>query len=109
MKHRFFLLVLSFGLSITLSAQVVKKTEKIKEEEVPVAVRLAFKEDFGQIPEDGTWTVNFNVVSEGAKTVARPTWYTFRKGTKENKVEVRYSPDGKLELFKGLKKTEDNL
>ena len=101
--------MLSAGLSITLLAQVVKKTEKINEEEVPVAVRLAFKDDFGQIPEDGTWTVNFNVVSEGAKTVARPTWYTFRKGVKHDKIEVRYSPDGKLELFKGLKKNTDNL
>lgn len=109
MKLKSILFILSVGLSITLFAQVVKKTEKLTEEEVPVAVRLAFKDDFGQIPENGTWTVNFNVVSEGSKTVARPTWYTFRKDTKQNKVEVRYSPEGKLELFKGLKKTGDDL
>lgn len=109
MKRKFILLILPVGLSISLFGQVVKRTEKLNEEEVPVAIRLAFKDDFGQIPEDGTWTVNFNVVSEGAKTVARPTWYTFRKGTKQNKIEVRYSPEGKLELFKGLEKTAENI
>jgi hypothetical protein len=109
MKLRFILSILFVGLGMTLAAQVVKKTQKLNEEEVPVAVRLAFKNDFGQIPDDGTWTVNFNVVSEGTRTVAKPTWYTFRKGTKEDKIEVRYSPEGKLELFKGLKKTGENL
>ena len=88
MKNKFILLILSVGFSISLLAQVVKKTEKISEEQVPVAVRLAFKDDFGQIPEDGIWTVNFNVVSEGTKTVAKPIWYTFRKGNKQNKIEV---------------------
>ncbi len=108
MKTNFFLLLLCVCVSATLFAQTVKKTEKIDEEEVPVAVRVAFQDDFGQIPEDGTWTVNFNVVSEGTRTVAKPIWYTFRKGNKQEKIEVRYSPEGKLELFKGLKKADEN-
>lgn len=108
MKTKCILLILSLGFSIALFGQAVKKTEKINEEEVPVVIRLAFQDDFGQIPEDGSWTVNYNVISEGTKTVARPIWYTFRKGYRQNKIEVRYSPNGKLELFKGLKKNTDH-
>jgi hypothetical protein len=101
------MLLLSFVIGALLQAQPVKKSEKIKEEEVPVAVRIAFANDFGKIPEDGTWTVNFIVSIEGAKTVAKPTWYTYRKGNGQDKIEVRYSPDGKLDLFKGLKKADN--
>ena len=109
MKRKILTLLLIFStLGAYLLAQPVKKTEKIKEEEVPVAIRVAFTKDFGKIPEDGTWTVNFIVVNEGAKTIAKPTWYTYRKGNKQDKIEVRYSPEGKLELVKGLKKVNDN-
>ena len=90
----------------SVAAQPVKKTEKINEEEVPAAIRVAFMNDFGQIPEDGVWTVNFIVVSDGTKTLAKPTGYTYRKGNKQEKIEVRYSPEGKLELAKGLNKIE---
>ncbi len=107
-RNTFLLFILGFAISTSLLAQAVKKTETIKEEEVPVAVRLAFKEDFGEIPADGTWSVNFAIVSEGTRSVARPTWYTFKKGSRHEKIEVRYTPDGKLESFKGLKKTSDN-
>jgi len=108
MKKNILTLLFISALSTSLLAQPVKKTEKIKEEEVPAAIRAAFAHDFGKIPEDGTWTVNFVVVNDGAKTIAKPTWYTYRKGNKHEKIEVRYSPDGKLELVKGLEKVNDN-
>lgn len=108
MKRIILTLLFISTLSASLLAQPVKKTEKIKEEEVPVAIRVAFTNDFGKIPEDGSWTVNFIVVNEGTKTIAKPTWYTYRKGNKHDKIEVRYSPEGKLELVKGLKKVNDN-
>ena len=102
---RFFLTLLIFAsVNVFVISQPVKKVEKIKEEEVPVAVRKAFEEDFGKIPEDGTWTVNFTVVSEGGKSMAKPLSYTFRKGNKADKIEVRYSPEGKLDTVHGLKK-----
>jgi hypothetical protein len=89
-------------------AQHVKKVSSIKEEEVPVAVRVAFQEDFGKIPEDGTWTVAFYVLSEGNRTSAKPVTYTFVKRNKSEKIEVRYSPEGKLESVKGLAKVDAN-
>lgn len=97
-------LLLVFMVQTTI-AQPVKKVEKIKQEEVPIIVRQAFINDFGSIPGEGTWSVNFTVINDGEKTIAQPTAYTFRKGSKSERVEVRYSPDGKLVAAKGLKKT----
>jgi hypothetical protein len=38
------------------------------------------------------------------KTTAKPVSYTFKKGNKGDKIEVRYSPEGKLDTVRGLKK-----
>jgi len=108
MKRSLLILLIALFCNVSLLSQPVKRVENLKEEEVPVAVRIAFVNDFGNIPEGGTWTVNFTVVNENGKSVAKPIWYTFRKGNKHEKIEVRYSPDGKLDLAKGLKKVGDN-
>ena len=104
MKRFFLTLFILMSANVFLISQTVKKVEKINEDEVPVAVRKAFEEDFGKIPEDGTWTVNFTVVNENGKSMAKPFSYTFRKGSKGDKIEVRYSPEGKLDTSRGLKK-----
>lgn len=99
------ILSMIFAVSIFAAcAQPVKKTSMIKEEEVPVAIRQAFINDFGSIPEQGTWTVNFNITHEGAKTMAQPITYTFHKKDGRSKIEVRYTSDGKLDYAKGLDK-----
>ena len=104
MKRFFLTLLILSSVNVFLISQPVKKVERIKEEEVPVAVRIAFENDFGKIPEDGIWTVNFTVVNDGGKTTAKPVSYTFKKGNKGDKIEVRYSPEGKLDTVRGLKK-----
>lgn len=108
MKRFVLTLLIISSLSGLLISQPVKKAERIKEEEVPVAVRVAFENDFGKIPEDGYWIVNFTVTNEGGKTTAKPISYTFRKGNKGDKIEVRYSPEGKLDTSRGLKKISGN-
>ena len=85
-------------------AQPVKKMTVINEQEVPVAIRQAFISEFGSIPINGTWTVNYNVTNEGTRTIAQPTAYTFHKKEGRSKIEVRYSPSGKLDFVKGLDK-----
>jgi len=108
MKPSILTVLITVFCCTALVSQPVKRVENLKEEEVPVAVRIAFVNDFGGIPEGGTWTVNFTVVNENGKSMAKPIWYTFRKGNKHEKIEVRYAPDGKLDLAKGLKKVGDN-
>lgn len=94
-----------FGAAL---AQQLRKTEKINSEQVPVAIRTAFEDDFGKIPDDGYWTANFIVEREGSRTVARPLSYTYHKRDKQEKIEVRYTADGKLDLVKGLEKSNSN-
>jgi hypothetical protein len=91
-----------------LMAQHVKKIAEVKSEQVPVAVKNAFQEDFGTIPDEGTWTVAYYVSTDGNKTSAKPVSYTFAKGKKSEKIEVRYTPEGKLESAKGLEKVNAN-
>jgi hypothetical protein len=104
MKRFFLTLLFLSSVNAFIVSQPVKKVERIKEEEVPVAVRIAFENDFGKIPENGTWTVNFTVANEGGKSIAKPVYYTFKKGSKADKIEVRYSPEGKLDSVHGLQK-----
>jgi len=101
------MLTLTFATMLGIAAMAqVKKTEKIQLDEVPVAVRLAFEKDFGKIPEDGSWSVSYTMVTEGNRTSARPIWYQYSKGKGSDKVEVRYTPEAKLESSKGLTKVE---
>jgi hypothetical protein len=92
----------------TVFSQSLRKTEKINAEQVPVAILESFQKDFGKIPEDGYWTANIEIERDGARSVVKPLSYTFHKKNKDEKVEVRYAPDGKLEFVKGLEKVSDN-
>ena len=108
MKKFLLTIIILAAFNTFLVSQPVKKTERIKEEEVPVAVRLAFQNDFGAITVDGIWIVNFTVSNEGGKSIAKPVSYIFRKGNKGDKIEVRYSPEGKLDTSRGLKKISES-
>jgi hypothetical protein len=104
MKKSIFILILVAGITTTLSAQSLRKTEKINEDQVPVAIRGAFENDFGKIPPEGYWTAHFAVEQEGARSIAKPISYTFHKRNRTEKIEVRYMADGKLDFVKGLEK-----
>ena len=93
---------------ITSDAQSIKKTLPVKQEEVPVAVRQAFINEFGKIPENGFWTVDFLLEKDGPKTLSKPTAYAFNKRSKTERIEVRYTPEGKLESVKGMEKITSN-
>lgn len=105
MKKLMFTLIFAAALGVSVMAQV-KKTEKIQADEVPVSVRLAFEKDFGKIPDEGSWTVSYTMVTDGNRTSARPIWYQYTKGKGSDKIEVRYTPEAKLESSKGLTKME---
>jgi len=97
--------LLSMLIASPLVAQQVKKVQTINEAEVPAAVRQSFVENFGEV-SDGTWTVAFHILTDGIKTTAQPLSYTFRKGSGRDKIEVRFSPDGRVESAKGIEKQD---
>jgi hypothetical protein len=100
--------VLLTAIVTTLSAQSIRKTERIEEEQVPVSIRAAFENDFGKISEEGYWTASFILEKDGTRTAAKPLSYTYHKKDKSNKIEVRYAADGKLESVKGIEKKADS-
>jgi hypothetical protein len=104
MKKSTFIFILLITFITSLTAQALKKTEKIAGEQVPVAIRAAFEKDFGKIPEEGYWTANFIVENEGRRSMAKPLSYTYHKKNKSEKIEVRYTADAKLDYVKGLEK-----
>ena len=108
MKKFILVITLIVASGVSLLAQQEKQNAGIKQEEVPTAVRIAFVNDFGKIPDDGSWRVTYYVLSEGERTVAKPIWYTYVKRKKPSKIEIRYTPEGKLESSKGLEKIDPN-
>ena len=69
-------------------------------------MQQSFEKDFGTIPEDGYWEAFVVTAKEGARTTARPVWYSYNKRTAKHaeKVEVRFSPEGAVTYFSGMKK-----
>jgi hypothetical protein len=106
MKKSILLSVLFVGIAIFASGQSLRKTETINPEQVPVAIRAAFENDFGKVPEGGHWLASFTVEQDGARSVAKPLFYIYRN--KSKKIEVRYSADGKLDSVKGMEKNKTN-
>jgi hypothetical protein len=107
MKKSIVIFIMLFTAA-ALQAQSLKKTEKINSDQVPVIVREAFETDFGKIPEAGFWTATFIVDRAGARPTAKPLSYTFHKRSKTEKVEIRYTAEGKLDFAKGLEKKNSN-
>lgn len=108
MKKSTLFLVLFAGLSATVAAQSLRKTEKIDDNQVPLEIQKAFENDFGKTPAGGYWTATFTVERDGVRSVAKPLAYTYHKKSRSEKIEVQYTADGKLDFAKGLEKTKDS-
>lgn len=104
MKNVLSLFLLLLVSAATFAQSSVKQTAHLREDQVPVAVRIAFQKDFGSVPDDGFWTVHVQRVLDGQQLVTIPKWYGFNKRTKGARVEVRYSPEGNLLSHKGIER-----
>ncbi|HNP94024.1 MAG TPA: hypothetical protein PKJ63_00300 [Cyclobacteriaceae bacterium] len=97
--------------------------EQIQDEQVPAAVLKTFEEEFGQVKDDikkGVWYAHFEHTSattgeqsygsyvEPSKPMALPLHYTYQGKKAGKKVEIKFTPDGKLVYAKGLdQKSQD--
>jgi hypothetical protein len=104
LKLLFLVAVLSASSAM---AQKAEQVVKIPLEQVPVAVRQSFEKDFGAIPEDGHWEALVVTTKSGGRTYAKPVWYGYSKrgASRAEKIEVRFSPEGSVTFFTGLKKS----
>ena len=108
MKKSVLLFTLFAAIAASLAAQSLKKTERINNEQVPVAIIRAFETDFGKVPDAGYWMANYIVEQEGTRSIAKPLSYSFHKRSKNEKIEVRYTAGGQLDFVKGLEKLENS-
>ena len=100
-----FVTILFLVVTGSLAAQNLnRETKKIANEQVPLAVRLAYEEHFGTIPENGYWITQFTMQVVGERTQVNPVWYSFNTRGRD-KTEARFSPVGELLFFKGLEES----
>lgn len=86
--------------------------EKIKDEQVPVAVVKTFESEFGTIKttiQGGAWYSHFEhttatPASQGTSGTSRaiPIHYSYKGEKDGKKVEIKFTPEGKLVQTKGL-------
>lgn len=86
--------------------------EKIKDEQVPAAVLKTFESDFGTVKSDikgGAWYAHFEHTSDATtanpdRSKAIPLHYSYKGKKGDNKVEIEFTPEGKLIRAKGMEK-----
>jgi hypothetical protein len=104
-------ILVSLALIICSVASVLAQVEKtvvVKEDEVPVAVRIAFKKDFNLVSETGNWKLTYAMSSQDGKNIATPLVYSYAKKEDGKKIAIKYTPEGKLTSFKGVDKAIEN-
>lgn len=84
--------------------------EKIKDEQVPAAVLKTFESEFGAVKSEiknGAWYAHFEHTSDATATnpersKAIPLHYSYKGKKGSDKVEIQFTPEGKLEHAKGM-------
>lgn len=105
------LMVLAMGAAWSTFAQIpMNMNEKIREEQVPVAVLKTLQADFSTIKNEitnGNWYAHFEhtanaSLANSAGSRAIPLHYSFKGKVDGNKVELKFTPEGKLVTAKGV-------
>jgi hypothetical protein len=91
-------------VTVVAWSQSIKKSARLSEGEVPVAVRNSLEKDYNVKSGEGQWSVFYSVNSrDGGAASASPLWYTYTKAG-SRKIEVRLLPDGRTKSAKGIDK-----
>ncbi|WP_339790144.1 hypothetical protein [uncultured Imperialibacter sp.] len=101
-------------------AQTIPMTmfEKIENNQVPAAVLKTFETEFGQVKNDiqkGAWYAHFEhtvdkPADQGTAGTSRaiPLHYSYIGKMDGRKVEIKFTPEGKLATTKGLEEKTSN-
>ena len=90
--------------------------EKIRDEQVPVAVLKTFESEFGSLKNDikgGAWYAHFEHTADATpanpgRSKAIPLHYSYKGKKNNNRVEIKFTPEGKLVHTKGLENSSSN-
>lgn len=89
----------------------VEKSKKVKKDEVPALVQTSLQNDFDLASADGTWSLRYSELNAGVgkSAILKPVAYTFHQKKDGNKIEIQFSPTGKLEHTKGIERSNDSV
>jgi hypothetical protein len=109
-SNKFFLLCAALMVTLCSSvfAQQVRDEKKVPEEQIPIAVRNAFGQEFNVADEDkkGSWFIYFEQHNEGSRPVAKPIAYIYRTKKQGERVEIKYDAAGKFDTARGITRKE---
>jgi hypothetical protein len=106
--------MLCAALMVTLCSSIfaqdgrIRDEKKVPEEQIPIAVRNAFGQEFNVADEDkkGNWFIYFEQHNEGARPVAKPIAYIYRTKKQGDRIEIKYDATGKFETARGISRKE---
>lgn len=92
----------------SLSAQRIRDEKKVPEEQVPIAVRNSFQQEFSIDNADnkGSWYIYYEQTNVNSRPVATPLAYIYRAKKQGEKIEIKYDAVGKFESAKGIARKE---
>lgn len=95
------------ALSASVSAQTRRDEKAVPEDQIPIAIRNAFQQDFASANDTkGYWYIYFEQQDVNNRIVATPLEYIYRRKQEGKRIEVRYNAAGKLEKAKGITRKE---
>jgi hypothetical protein len=101
------ILLLFVAMTGYVHAQALSESLKITLDQVPAAVKKSYEKEFGEIPQEGKWTVRVTRTNENGRAVTNPVSYSYTNKVNKEKTEVRFSPEGEVLNSKGLVKKND--
>jgi len=94
--------------ALSVSAQTRRDEKAVPEEQVPIAIRTSFQENFATGNDTkGYWYIYFEQQDINNRIVATPLEYIYRSKQDGKRIEVRYNAAGKLEKAKGITKKDN--
>lgn len=97
-------LVVTLCSLTSVSAQVLRDETRVPEEQIPVAIRNAFQEEFDLENQKGAWYIYFEQKNVNSRKVATPLAYIYRGKKDGKRVEIKYDPAGTVTSMKGITK-----
>src|SRR5882672_7118118 len=100
MKTGYFLALAFVVLAGSASAQQVRRTKLLKQEEIPISIQQSFQKDFSSLTEKGNWKLSY--YQDASSKILTPEFYTYSCKNNGERVEIFYKADGTLDHTKGI-------
>ncbi len=100
MKTGLFLTLALAVVAGSASAQQIRETKSLQQDEVPVLIQQSLKKDFSNLTEKGNWKLSY--YKDVSTKVVTPELYTYSCKNNGERVEIFYKTNGTLDHTKGI-------